>query len=79
MVVHQAGGLSQISTQDFTAAEPRLKSAAIGKTGKGVLHSGRGATWGPLLLGVYGLGLIAAGVFATDPALGYPPGAPLLL
>jgi hypothetical protein len=42
-----------------------------------VLRSGRGATWGPLLLGVYGLGLIVAGVFATDPALGYPPGAPL--
>jgi Protein of unknown function (DUF998) len=27
-----------------------------------------------LLIGTYGLGLVAVGVFATDPANGYPPG-----
>jgi hypothetical protein len=32
---------------------------------------------GPILIGAVGLGLIGAGVFVTDPALGYPPGAPL--
>ncbi|HET7076501.1 MAG TPA: DUF998 domain-containing protein [Chloroflexia bacterium] len=37
---------------------------------------GKGATWGPLLLAVVGVGLIIAGVFVTDPALGYPPGTP---
>lgn len=41
-----------------------------------VLRSGRGGTWGPLLIGVYGVGLIGAGVFAADPALGFPPGTP---
>ena len=40
------------------------------------LQRGTGATWGPLLLAVFGLGLIVAGTFVTDPALGYPPGAP---
>jgi hypothetical protein len=39
------------------------------------LHPGRAGTWGPLLIGAYGLGLILVGVFRTDPANGYPPGA----
>jgi len=39
------------------------------------LHPGRAGTWGPLLIGAYGLGLIAVGVFRTDPAGGFPPGA----
>lgn len=41
-----------------------------------VLRPGKGATWGPILLGIFGLCLIGAGVFVTDPLLGYPPGAP---
>jgi hypothetical protein len=39
------------------------------------LHPGRAGTWGPLLIGAYGLGLILVGVFRTDPANGFPPGA----
>jgi hypothetical membrane protein len=38
------------------------------------LHPGRAGTWGPLLIGAYGLGLIVVGVFRTDPANGFPPG-----
>ena len=34
----------------------------------------RGGTWGPILLGVYGLSLIAAGFFIPDPMRGFPPG-----
>ena len=41
-----------------------------------VLPSGRGSTWGPLLVGVWAVGLLGAGVFVTDPVSGYPPGAP---
>jgi hypothetical protein len=37
---------------------------------------GRDSTWGPLLIGVYGLGLFGAGVFVADPAGGFPPGWP---
>ena len=38
------------------------------------LHPGRAGTWGPLLIGAYGLGLVVVGVFRTDPAHGFPPG-----
>jgi hypothetical protein len=41
-----------------------------------VLRPGRGSGLGPLLVGVNGVGLIAAGVFVTDAGAGYPPGAP---
>jgi Protein of unknown function (DUF998) len=30
----------------------------------------------PILLVLFGVGLLVAGVFSTDPALGYPPGVP---
>lgn len=39
---------------------------------KHVLHTGRGSTWGPILLGLVGLCMIGAGIFVTDPGLGYP-------
>jgi len=35
-----------------------------------------GSRWGPIMVGVAGLGLVIAGVFMPDPAFGYPPGAP---
>jgi hypothetical protein len=40
------------------------------------LRVGKGATWGPILLAVVGGGLLVAGIFVTDPTLGYPPGTP---
>jgi len=40
-------------------------------------RTGAASTWGPRLIGAFGLGLIVAGVFVTDPARGYPPGASL--
>ncbi len=36
----------------------------------------RGSIGGPLLLGLFAAALLVAGTFATDPALGYPVGAP---
>ncbi len=39
------------------------------------LHPGRAGTWGPLLIGAYGFGLIWVSVFRTDPVNGFPPGA----
>lgn len=41
-----------------------------------VLTGSPGGTWGPLLVGLYGLGLIGAGFFIADPAHGFPPGTP---
>ena len=39
------------------------------------LHPGPAGTWGPILIGAYGLGLVLVGVFTTDPINGFPPGA----
>lgn len=41
-----------------------------------IWRTGRASLWGPLLIGLFGLGLVIAGVFVTDPGGGYPPGAP---
>ncbi|WP_061290853.1 DUF998 domain-containing protein [Herbidospora cretacea] len=35
-----------------------------------------GGTWGPILVGLLGVGLIIGGVFPTDAGAGFPPGAP---
>lgn len=40
------------------------------------LGGGRGAIAGPVALAVFGTALIVAGIFKTDPGLGYPPGVP---
>jgi hypothetical protein len=40
-----------------------------------VLGGGRAPIAAPVLVGAYGLALVVAGVFVTDPTLGYPPGA----
>ena len=37
---------------------------------------GKDSVWGPLLVGIWAVGLIGAGVFVTDPVSGYPPGTP---
>jgi hypothetical protein len=38
------------------------------------LGTGRGSVWAPILTGVFGVSLILAGIFTTDPKPGYPPG-----
>jgi hypothetical membrane protein len=53
-----------------------LLSVAFAVGLRRVLHPGRGGTWGPLLVGAYGVGLIGGGVFIADPGAGFPPGAP---
>lgn len=39
---------------------------------------GRQSAWGSLLVALWGVGLIGAGVFLDDPISGYPPGTPVL-
>ncbi|MEV3981927.1 DUF998 domain-containing protein [Nonomuraea sp. NPDC049758] len=39
---------------------------------------GRKSAWGPLLIALWGVGLIGAGVFLDDPVSGYPVGTPAL-
>jgi len=47
---------------------------AAGSASRG--RGGKAGTWGPILIGVYGVGLIWGGVFVADPAFGYPVGSP---
>jgi hypothetical membrane protein len=35
-----------------------------------------GGTWGPRLIGVFGVGMLGAAAFSADPADGFPPGTP---
>jgi Protein of unknown function (DUF998) len=44
-----------------------------------ILRDQKGSFWGPLLVGIWGIGLLGAGLFLTDPVSGYPPGTPDLL
>jgi hypothetical membrane protein len=66
------GGWVQIAS--FVVAGLLAIGCAVGM--RRALRAGPGATWGPLLVGVFGVGQVAAGVFTTDPAVGFPPGAP---
>jgi hypothetical protein len=38
------------------------------------LRPQKGSTWGPLLIAIWAIGLLGAGIFITDPVSGYPPG-----
>ncbi len=68
------GALGWIQITNFVVTGLLVIAGAIGM--RRVLRGSRGGTWGPLLIGVYGLGLIGAGIFTADPALGFPPGTP---
>jgi len=69
------GNLGWIQIFNFLVTGMLLVLGAVGV--KQVLQSGPGSKWGPLMLGLYGLGLVGASIFSADPALGFPPGTPL--
>jgi hypothetical protein len=68
------GELGWIQIANFVVAGLLSVAFAVGL--RRILHPGRGGTWGPLLIGAYGVGLIGGGVFIADPGAGFPPGAP---
>jgi hypothetical protein len=68
------GDLGWIQITNFVVTGLLFTAGAVGM--RRVLHPGRGGTWGPLLIGAVGVGLVAAGVFVADPADGFPPGTP---
>ncbi|HUR08241.1 MAG TPA: DUF998 domain-containing protein [Nonomuraea sp.] len=68
------GDLGWIQIANFTITGLLFIAAAVGLWRS--LHPGPGGTWGPILIGTYGIGLVIAGIFVTEPAWGYPPGAP---
>jgi hypothetical protein len=68
------GDLGWLQTINFVLTGVLYVACAVG-LGR-VMRAGRGATWGPRLVGLLGVGLIVAGLFVTDAGAGYPPGAP---
>jgi hypothetical protein len=68
------GDLGWVQITNFVVSGLLIIGFAVGI--RRALHPGRAGTWGPVLVGVFGVGLVAGGVFVTDPALGFPPGAP---
>ena len=68
------GDLGWIQITNFLLTGASIVVCAVGM--RRVLRGQPGGTWGPLLLGLYGLGLIAAGLFVADPMDGFPRGTP---
>jgi Protein of unknown function (DUF998) len=68
------GDLGWVQIINFVLSGLLFVAAAVGM--RRVLRPGRGGTWAPRLVGVYGTALIMGGVFVADPALGFPPGTP---
>jgi hypothetical protein len=68
------GSLGWIHISMFILTGLLTIAGAVGM--RRVLRGSQGGTWGPILLGIYGLGLIGAGFFIADPAYGFPPGTP---
>lgn len=48
----------------------------LGAVGIWRAQRGSGSTWAPLLIALYGLGMIGGGIFVADPAMGFPVGTP---
>ena len=68
------GDLGWIQITNFVLTGLLVVAGAVGM--RHILRGSQGGLWGPLLVGIYGLGLIGAGIFVADPALGFPPGTP---
>jgi hypothetical protein len=68
------GDQGWIQIVNFVVSGLLFVACAIGL--RRVSGAGRGSTWGPRLVGVFGAGMVAAGVFAADPVDGFPPGTP---
>ena len=74
MSVLSNGDLGWIQVANFLVTGLLVIAGAVGM--RQMLMAGRAATWGPLLVAGYGLGLIAAAIFRADPMDGFPPGTP---
>jgi hypothetical membrane protein len=62
------GDLGWIQIATFVLAGALTVAGAVG------MHRAQAGVWAPRLLGLYGLGLVGAGIFRADPLPGFPPG-----
>lgn len=68
------GDLGWVQIANFVVTGLLTVACAVGM--RRALRDGRGAVWAPRLIGVYGLGVLAAGIFVPDPMDGFPGGTP---
>lgn len=68
------GDYGWTQTANFLVAGLLTLAFAVGM--RRAFQPPEGSTWGPLLVGVWAIGLLGAGIFVTDPVSGYPPGTP---
>jgi hypothetical protein len=68
------GPLGWIQVATFLLAGAMTVAFAVGA--HRALAGRAGGKWGPRLIGLYGAGLMAAGLLRADPADGFGPGAP---
>ena len=68
------GELGWIQITTFLVTGAMTIAAAVGV--RRALGPGRLSAWASGLLGGYGAGLVAAGIFRADPSDGFPPGTP---
>jgi uncharacterized protein DUF998 len=66
------GSLGWIQIANFIVTGAFVIGAAVGMA----RALGRSSAWSPRLLGAYGVGLVAAGIFVADPMNGFPAGTP---
>ena len=71
-----AGELGWIQIANFLITGSLILAFAVAL--RQLLQEPSGSVWGPILIGLVGVGLIGAGLFVTDPLNGYPPGTPIL-
>jgi hypothetical membrane protein len=64
------GDLGWIQSANFVITGVLLIAGAVG------LRRASDSRWAPRLLGLYGVGTVAAGLFVPDPSMGFPAGAP---
>ena len=69
------GDMGWVQVANFALTGVLFVGCAVGM--RRVLARDRGGTWGPRLVGLFGMSLIAGGLFLPDPAFGFPSGAPL--
>jgi hypothetical protein len=68
------GDMGWIQIATFVVTGAMTIAAAVGV--RRALGRGRLSAWASGLLGVYGAGLVVAGMFRADPSDGFPPGTP---
>ncbi len=68
------GAFGWIQVANFVLTGAMVLAFAAGL--RRAFETGRARTWGPLLVAIYGLGLVGAGIFSADPMNGFPIGTP---